>query len=90
MKNFITTKDTWLPLKETLSGTFFKMVTLTDRPYIPGKFPGELLRCSTYLQEEAAFHEREVYNLMDLIGEMGGVVEIIVIVFGVIIYPISK
>jgi hypothetical protein len=27
---------------------------------------------------------------MDLIGEMGGVIEIIVIIFGVIIYPISK
>ena len=27
---------------------------------------------------------------MDLIGEMGGVIEIVVLVFGVVIYPISK
>jgi hypothetical protein len=89
MKNFISTKDYWVPVAETYEGTFFKIAGLIERPYITGKFPGELLRVSSYLQEEAAFNEREVYNLIDLIGEMGGVVEIIVIVFGVIIYPIS-
>jgi len=40
--------------------------------------------------DEALYHEREVYNAIDLIGEMGGVIEIFVIVFGLIIYPVSK
>jgi hypothetical protein len=66
------------------------MVALIDRPFVTGLHPGELLRVSTYLMEEAAYHEREIYNLLDVIGEMGGVIEIIVIVFGVIVYPISK
>ena len=66
------------------------MDQLIDRPYVHGLYQGELLRVSTYLQEEAAFHEREIFNLMDLIGEIGGVIEVVVLVFGVLIYPISK
>ena len=89
-KNFIELSDHLLPIGDTYAGTFFKIASLIDRPYAPEKIPGELLRVSLYLQEEATFYKREVYNLMDLIGEMGGVIEILVIVFGVLIYPISK
>ena len=45
---------------------------------------------STYIYEEATYHEREVYNVLDLIGELGGVIEIFVVFFGVLIFPISK
>jgi len=61
-----------------------------ERPFNVGKFPGELLRATTFLHEEATYYEREVYNLVDFIGEMGGVIEIFIMVFGLIIYPISK
>jgi hypothetical protein len=54
------------------------------------KFENELMRVSTYLFEDAIFYEREVYNLVDLIGELGGVVEILVFVYGILIFPISK
>ena len=40
--------------------------------------------------EEATYHEREVYNMVDLIGELGGVIELFVFVFGMLILPISK
>ena len=42
------------------------------------------------MQQEATFYEREVFNLVDLIGELGGVIEILIIVFGLILFPISK
>ena len=82
--------DSWFPNIESYSGDFFKIESLIDKPYIPGKFPGELLRVSTYMLEEATYYEREVYNLVDLIGELGGVIEIFILIFGVIIFPISK
>ena len=63
---------------------------MTERPYNPGKFPGELLRISTYMFEEATFHEREVYNLLDLIGEMGGVIDFFYIGFAILLYHIQK
>jgi hypothetical protein len=35
-------------------------------------------------------HQREVYNLLDLIGDLGGVLEVIIAFFGLFIYPISE
>ena len=39
--------------------------------------------------DEAFYHEWEVYNIIDLLGELGGVIEIFVIIFGLIVYPIA-
>ena len=89
-KNFISTKDSWFPNIETYSGEFYKITEIVHRPYHPEKFPNEIFRASSYLQSEATYYEREVFNFVDLIGELGGVVEIIIIVFGILIYPISK
>ena len=36
------------------------------------------------------FHKREVFNLLDLVGELGGVIEVFIIIFGVLLYPISQ
>ena len=63
---------------------------MNERPYNAFKFPGEVLRVSTYLFEEATYHEREVYNFIDLIGEMGGIFEFILILFTVLLFPIAK
>jgi hypothetical protein len=89
-KNFITTHDFWVPVGPNYDGTFFKIARLVNRNYNKEKFPGELLRISLYLQEEAIFFEREVYNLLDLVGDMGGVIQVITIVFGIILYPIAE
>ena len=73
-----------------MSETFFKISQIIDRPYNTGKFPGEVFKAATFLSEDATYYEREVYNLVDLIGELGGVIEIFILMFGVMIFPISK
>ena len=35
-------------------------------------------------------HSRRVYGIFDLLGELGGVMEVMVIIFGLILYPISE
>ena len=35
-------------------------------------------------------HERAVYGSLDLLGDLGGVTEVVMIVFGVFLYPISE
>ena len=35
-------------------------------------------------------HSRQVYNFLDLLGDLGGVAEIIILVLGVAILPISS
>ena len=36
------------------------------------------------------FHERKIYNFFDLLGELGGVTEVIMIFFGVFLFKVSK
>ena len=43
-----------------------------------------------YLTPESIVHNREVFNLLDLLGELGGVIEIFIITFGIILHPIAK
>ena len=36
------------------------------------------------------FHERVIYSVLDLLGDLGGVIEIIILAFGIFIFPISR
>lgn len=58
-------------------------------PLHPDKNKGHLLTINLYLNKDSILHTREVYNLLDLIGDLGGVVEVLIIVIGVLLYPIS-
>ena len=51
--------------------------------------PGKLYEMYFYLQPESIFHKREIFNAIDLVGELGGVIEIFIITFSVFLGPIS-
>ena len=74
----------------TYEGTFFQISSMLKRPYNKNKFPGELFRCSLFLQKESILHKREIFNFLDLIGDLGGVIEVMVLIFGFIFFPISQ
>jgi hypothetical protein len=35
-------------------------------------------------------HSREVYHIMDLIGDIGGVLEVFITIFGILLFPVSE
>jgi hypothetical protein len=39
---------------------------------------------------EEVIHERTVYNFLDLLGDMGGLVDLMISFFGLALFPISK
>ena len=41
----------------------------------------------TYIENKKNMHSREVYNYYDLLGEMGGVLEAMVFMLGIFIFP---
>ena len=43
-----------------------------------------------FQMREAVLQGRTIYNLFDLLGDLGGVTEIIMIVFGAFLFPISE
>jgi len=42
------------------------------------------------LSSEVRKHSRQVYNVLDLLGDLGGVVEVVMVFFGIFLYPLSK
>ena len=42
------------------------------------------------MQDEFIVHTRVAYGTLDVLGDLGGVTEVIMIVFGFLIYPISE
>lgn len=43
-----------------------------------------------YLDETGLSHQREVYTAIDALGDIGGIIEITIIVFSLIFLPISR
>jgi hypothetical protein len=52
--------------------------------------PDVVFQYSVFLDEEVVNHQRQTYSLLDVLGDLGGATEVIIIVFGFIMYPISE
>ena len=52
--------------------------------------PGAVFMLNFMIDESKISHSREVYNLMDLIGDLGGVLEVIIFLFGFFLFPASE
>lgn len=52
--------------------------------------PNLLLQLTLTLDDIGVMHTRQGYGIMDLCGDLGGVLEVIVFVFGVLMYQVSK
>ena len=44
----------------------------------------------TWLNNESAKYNRQIYNIFDLLGDLGGVTEVIMISFGFFLFSISE
>ena len=42
------------------------------------------------LEDETIRHVRYIYGLLDILGDLGGVTEVIMLLFGFLLYPISE
>lgn len=90
-KHAVETEDTWMKFGQiSYTGTFYQIGKIIDRPEHIDKNDGVLLKTIAYLQAEEIVHTRKVYCLIDLLGDLGGVTEVIMLMFGFFLYPISE
>ena len=73
-----------------LTGEFYQLSNMVNKPINKNKYPGELFRCTMSLGREAILHKRKVFNLIDLLSDLGGVIEVFIIIFGMIFFAISE
>ena len=52
--------------------------------------PQNIFQSLYWLQTQSVDHTRKVYNILDLLSDLGGVLEIISLLFGFLILPISE
>ena len=54
------------------------------------KYNEYLASISIELTDQVAVHERQAYGLLDLLGDIGGVLEVILSMFGIIVLPYNQ
>ena len=90
-KHNIETEDALLQLGQiSREDTFFQIGKTMSRNKVQGLLPGVFYISDLYLQPEAVFHFRKVYGLLDLLGDLGGVTEVLAIGFGLCLLPVSE
>jgi hypothetical protein len=87
----ISTKDGWFDFEEaSLIHTFYRVGKIRERNTHASMFPGEYLRLQFYLEPLVIMHSREMSGVIELVGTIGGVVYVVMTIFGAVIDPISK
>ena len=80
-------QETWT----TYVGGFFELGrTISQRRQRSLREPNLLMQVILTLDDIGVVHTRQGYGIFDLCGDLGGVLGVIVVVFGVLMHPLSK
>lgn len=89
-RNDFETEDSFFDFgQNSHEGTFFQIDKFYSHEIIKEAKPNQIYIMTVYLSEKGLAHKRVVYNLLDVMGDIGGVFEITMIVFGFMFFPIS-
>lgn len=90
-KNTYTTYDSWFNVGSVSWDNFFYTVDSKASIQIAQKFfPGRVYINNFYLNQEGVHYSREVFHSLDVFGDIGGIFEITMIIFGFFVFPISE
>lgn len=75
-------------------GEYYDIGKMIDRPRIKSDLKPEtkdlIYMSTTILHNESVKFNRQIYNIFDLLGDLGGVTEVIMIIFGFFLFSISE
>ena len=75
----------------TYTGTFFIISETFNRPQLMSRHDNIQFFSSTImLQQESIRHIRYIYSLLDILGAVGGITEVLMLCFGFFLFPISQ
>jgi hypothetical protein len=91
-RNVINTKDDFFYIGQlTQYGEYFTVGKFVNRPKVRDSGDAMMLYVSSvWLHSEQYKLTRQIYNVFDLLGDLGGVTEVIMIVFGFVLFSISE
>ena len=71
-------------------GSFYTVATKNIVEKLNDNSPTRLYTQIVFLNEEGVQYVREVYDILGVLGDLGGIFEITMIVFGFFLFPISE
>lgn len=74
----------------SINETFYQVGFVLHHEIVPEANPDIFYEECYWLQGEAKKHVRQVYNILDLLGDLGGVLECFLILFGILLFPIAE
>lgn len=91
-KNDYELEDDFFQFEYTGTGTYYDIGKQFSRPLTKINEKDKRLLAQTKLFEmrESVLQARSIYNLFDLLGDLGGVTEIVMITFGTFLFPVSE
>ena len=57
---------------------------------IPYQYDDEVLQLNIFLDDKSTVIKREIYNALDLLGDLGGIRDIVIVILGIFLFPYSE
>ena len=84
-------EDDWFQIGQiSKEGSFFQVHESLTRFKYEGDSGGLLLEHVLYLSRTMVTHKRKIYDIVALLGDLGGVTEVITLAMGILLFPISE
>lgn len=77
----------------TFQATYYnvhRILAVPENHKLGGANEHTIIKTNIYLESLKKVHERSVYGIIDLLGDLGGVLEVIMVFTGVLLFPISE
>ena len=90
--NAVTLEDSMFQLGQYESHHFYNFQSTMRQKAFDTSFQNKdiIYKTSMMLSEIAVSHSRQIYDIIDLLGDLGGVMEVLLFVFGFIFFPFSE
>ena len=75
---------------EIVEYTFYDVGQTVQYQQVPEVEAGNLFTTIIYLSDEMTFFSRQIYSILDLLGEFGGITEVVMLLSGFYLYSISE
>ena len=72
------------------TGNFFKIGKIIPRNYVAPEDSLEIYNTYMYLSSTNIKYQRKTYDLLDLLGDLGGVTEVVMLLFGFFLFPLTE
>lgn len=91
VKNEFFMEDDWFQIGQiSKEGFYYNVHSQVMRRKFSEDVTGLLLEHNIYLNSAVVTHKRIIYDIVALLGDLGGVTEVIGLVLGIMLFPISE